>query len=262
MNCGNKSALYWALCVVSILIFLTGCGRDVRHPSASPAPALEASPSPLEATQSPRPSPTPVPTGTTSVTPTLATETPHATFYHPQPTPIHTVEPGRYMYSGKILSNLPRRVLFYDTSLNHTPQFVYSDVSFQFFATAAFTEVQLSCPSYNDNIGTLTLALHPWAGTYSLTRKTKALATVTYENFRDNEILSLALTESLPDGEYLLVVSTPRQEDFVGIWMKEGPSLSQRVYVEDMVFEDLSGTLVVYYNQTPEHLYGPLSVSE
>ncbi len=255
---GVKKRLIWVIvCLYSGFVCLcSGCIKT-EPPSSEVTAPVTASKSTALSTVTPSVLPSFTPdreTPSSTAAPTL-TQIPL-----PTATPIKTIPPGKGTYSKGIASSWPTEAYFYNVNKSDSvPLQVYTDVSIQFFATTTFDGVQVACPSYSDNIGTLTFTLYAWAGTFQLTRQGKMIRSETFVDFRDNQTLRLDFPTPLPDGEYLLVISTPRYWEGVGMWMKDEPFAQQRVFVEDIIFEDLSTTLTVLYTNTPNRLYGPLS---
>ena len=140
---------------------------------------------------------------------------------------------------------------------------IIEDMAIQFFPTTAFTKVSICCPSYSDNNGTLTFSLYSWMGTYEDTMAGKAIKTATFENYRDNELLTLSFDKALPDGEYVLLLSTPDYSDGVGTWCKACSFEGQKIYVDGggslPENTELHVELRVSYVNTPKNLYGKVS---
>lgn len=86
----------------------------------------------------------------------------------------------------------------------------------RFYAAAPFDAVSVSCPSYSDNIGSLTFSLYRWDGNYIATRLAPAVAAETYVDFNDNATLTMSFDEC-GTGEYLLLLSGGTGG--VGVWM-------------------------------------------
>ena len=79
-------------------------------------------------------------------------------------------------------------ILAYPEIFNNVP----TDKAGQMFsAESPFTGIQVSCPSYGDNIGNLTLSLYNWKNNYYTTTGNAPIAQKTFLNFRDNEQLTL-----------------------------------------------------------------------
>lgn len=177
------------------------------------------------------------------------------------PIPAVTVQPGKGTYSGGILSADPISAKIYNESVANGIIQLNTELSLQFFATSTFSEIALACPSFNDNLGTMTFSLYAWQGTYDKTLASKVIKTDTFVDYADNSMLKLTFTEALPDGEYLLVLTTETSDQGVGVWTKTAANEAQRVYVEGEVVEDVHLHLSIAYTNTPNKLYGPLSAN-
>ena len=85
----------------------------------------------------------------------------------------------------------------------------------------------------------------------------------TFENYFDNELLTLKFDEALPDGEYVLVMSTTTGSEGVGAWCKAGSFEGQKVYFDGGVpmteQTELHVELRISYVNTPNNLYGKVS---
>ncbi len=199
----------------------------------------------------------------TSVEPTIeVTAAPTAT-----KAPIATVEPGKGTYSGGISDENA------DVTFTYMPEngrvdhrMLNESLAQQFFATASFDKIQINCPSYSDNEGTITIELFKWQGTYFDTidrEKNPAVASMDYVDYKDNSILSLSF-DTQPDGEYLLYLTTPNKEKQVGVWAKYDvveSELMSRAYYDDIIWEGGSFGPTIHYTKTPNVLFGPLQDS-
>ena len=85
----------------------------------------------------------------------------------------------------------------------------------KFAADAAFSAVDVTCPSWSNNIGNLTLKLFRWNSSYNLTVVGTPIAEKTFINFSDNERLKLEFKVEEP-GEYLWQLSNATET--VGVW--------------------------------------------
>ena len=80
-----------------------------------------------------------------------------------------------------------------------------------------FKNYNAICPSYDDNIGDVTLTLYKWAGSYYETLNTTPLAQKTYTNFNNNEKLSIwPDDDGKHSGAFLVTFTNPVQR--VGVW--------------------------------------------
>lgn len=85
----------------------------------------------------------------------------------------------------------------------------------RFDTVYAFKGVTACCPSWDNNVGGLTLTLYPWAGSVAASRARGALATRRFENFADNATLRLPCPAQ-PAGAYYAELS--HGTETVGVW--------------------------------------------
>jgi hypothetical protein len=121
----------------------------------------------------------------------------------------------------------------------------------RFCAAAPFDSLSVSCPSYNDNTGSLTFSLYRWKVNYVTTVAADAIAEQTYVDFQDNATLVFEFDECEP-GEYILVLS--RGTGGVGVWKfsesKTGTYIYNGGLEQDGVF-----TMTVGYTYTPDIMF-------
>ncbi len=86
----------------------------------------------------------------------------------------------------------------------------------KFKADSVFNGIDVSCPSWGDNIGNMTMKLYRWDSTYSATVASVPVAETTFVNYTDNAWLKLSLSTPQPSGEYYYEFSNPTQT--VGLW--------------------------------------------
>jgi hypothetical protein len=237
-----------SICCLCIFVFAACAKTDDNEAQKSAAPTatfLNEPTATIEATLAPTAAPTLAPTQ--------------------KPAPKPTVTPGQLTYAGGIASEEPPEEQVMICDLNGAPTHfqIFEDMAIQFFPTTAFTEVSVCCPSYSDSNGTLTFALYAWMGSYEGTVTGGAIQTKTFENYFDNELLTLKFEEALPDGEYLLVMSTTTGSAGVGAWCKAGSFEGQKVYFDGGVpiteQTELHAELRVSYVNTPNNMYGKVS---
>ena len=243
----RKTSKIIALILACMLILLSAaCGKNENDTAPSAAPTATESANSTQA-------PTFAPTQTPEAENTSA----------PEAKP--TIKPGQLTYAGGILSEEAPKdpIMVCDTNATPNHLQIVEDLAIQFFPTTSFKEVAICCPSYNDNVGTLTFALYAWMGSYESTLAGKAIKTETFENYNDNALLGLKFDEALPDGEYILYLTTPKASDGVGTWGKVGNFEGQKVYVDGGNALDENSSfhveLRVTYVNTPNNLYGKLS---
>ncbi|MHB8338786.1 MAG: T9SS type A sorting domain-containing protein [Ignavibacteriaceae bacterium] len=85
----------------------------------------------------------------------------------------------------------------------------------KFKADSSFTGIDVSCPSWGDNIGNMTMKLYKWDSTYASTVASVPVAESTFVNYNDNAWLKLSTTKQ-PAGEYYYEFSNATQ--IVGVW--------------------------------------------
>lgn len=170
-----------------------------------------------------------------------------------------TVRPGQHTYAEGIKSDAPVDIYYFDTNPENGVQQLFDSIAVQFFPTSEFNAIYVSCPSLNDDIGTITFELFPWMGTYDATVSGAAAFARTFEDYKDNELIKLALSEPLPDGEYLIYMTTPAPEEGVGVWVKLDDFEGQRMYVDDVPIEHMHAQIQLSYINTPNNIHGKIS---
>lgn len=228
--------------LVFLIAFSAGCAKkddNTNKPTATPAIRTE-NPSTSAPTEAPTPAPTPSPTKE----------------------PANTIEPGKGTYAEGIQDET-KGVKYYfrpnDGRADH--KMLSQSLASQFFATTTFNKIEIECPSYNDNEGTIVMELFKWQGSYEATidrESNPPVATKEHVDYNDNSLLALEFDE-LPDGEYLLYLTTPDAAKQVGVWARyDAEDLRARAYADDQVWENCGFGPYVYYTKTPNKLYGPI----
>ncbi len=92
----------------------------------------------------------------------------------------------------------------------------------KFTAASSFSGIDATCPSWNNNIGDLTLSLYTWNTDYATSVAQTPLASQTFVDFNDNAFLNLEF-DSLPAGDYVWVLTNPRE--VVGVWKYQDETL-------------------------------------
>lgn len=122
----------------------------------------------------------------------------------------------------------------------------------QFFATTSFSFIETACPSWDNNVGNLTLSIYNWNTDYATTVAGKAIKSQEFVDYKDNQWLQLSFETPLPAGEYLWVLSNPVEK--VGIWDigtgPEGHEGDVRSYVDGEVI-DTFHIARINYTKTP-----------
>ncbi|MCP4310711.1 MAG: T9SS type A sorting domain-containing protein [Bacteroidetes bacterium] len=85
----------------------------------------------------------------------------------------------------------------------------------KFTATQAFYAINATCPSWDDNKGSLTFKLFTWNNSYAESVNAAPVAEKRIVDFNDNEKIQLTFDE-LPAGEYIWELS--EGTDVVGVW--------------------------------------------
>ena len=111
-----------------------------------------------------------------------------------------------FMWNGKPL------VMGYPESLVATTS---GSAGMKFNASAPFYGINATCPSWGDNIGTITFKLFKWNTNYAQSIAGMPIAVNTFINFNDNAKLSLTFDKQLA-GDYVWELSNGT--DGVGVW--------------------------------------------
>ena len=85
----------------------------------------------------------------------------------------------------------------------------------KFTATSSFSAINVACPSWGDNLGSLTMRLYKWNTNYAQSVAGNPIATKTFVNFNDNAKLALQFSTQ-PAGDYVWELSGGSQQ--VGVW--------------------------------------------
>lgn len=106
----------------------------------------------------------------------------------------------------------------------HSPQSLLSGNS-NFAVRFNFDEghidcIDLACPSWSDDIGSLTFRVYKWDTDYETTIAGTAVAEEIFEDYADNSTLSMTPADEIGAGEYLFWVGDPVDEggSGVGFW--------------------------------------------
>lgn len=118
----------------------------------------------------------------------------------------------------------------------------------RFWATAPFDSLAVSCPSYSDNIGSLTFTLYRWDTGFIQTVNGEALCSETFVDFGDNATLVFDFDELQP-GQYMLVLSGGKSG--VGVWMFSESETGTFIYNNGLESEGVF-TMEISYTSTPD----------
>lgn len=120
-------------------------------------------------------------------------------------------KPGLYrnlwfLWEGKPL------IMAYPESL--IPQ-TGSKAGMKFTAKSPFSAIRVTCPSWSNNIGNLTLKIYSWNGSYTGSVASVPIAEKTYVNFQDNAKLAVAFDQQKA-GDFVWELSNASEK--VGVW--------------------------------------------
>lgn len=85
----------------------------------------------------------------------------------------------------------------------------------KFHASSAFTGISARCPSWGNNIGNLTMRLYKWNTNYAQSISSTPIASQTFENFNDNQLLEMSVPQQ-PAGDYVWELN--KGTETVGVW--------------------------------------------
>jgi hypothetical protein len=117
----------------------------------------------------------------------------------------------------------------------------------RFTAPDSFSAIEVQCPSWSNNVGSLTWALYKWNTSYARTLLSPALAKKTFENFQDNARLTLSFA-ARPPGDYLWVLDDAAET--VGVYKyasSQGPSVS---YFNSLAVSGNYVSWILYLNRS------------
>ena len=117
-----------------------------------------------------------------------------------------------YYGSGLTPTPLLTKDLCDDTGIRSAIQISQSTdiASMQFTAETSFNAIDVSCPSWSNNIGDLTLKLFAWNTDYNTTVNSTPVVSQTFSNFNDNAWLKINLATKNA-GQYLWQLSAPTE---------------------------------------------------
>ncbi|NLY69487.1 MAG: hypothetical protein GX067_06830 [Clostridiales bacterium] len=104
-------------------------------------------------------------------------------------------------------------------SISDTPG---SSVGAKFTAEGNWIDISMNCPSWSDNIGTMTFAVYNWDTDFETTVAAEPVYTTEFVDYIDNDTLIVEFEgDGLPPGTYLWLLKDGK--DGVGIWSKNKP---------------------------------------
>ncbi|MBP5311231.1 MAG: hypothetical protein J6112_00130 [Clostridia bacterium] len=108
--------------------------------------------------------------------------------------------------------------------------------------------VGIICPSWSNDIGSLTVTLWKWDTDYNTTKASEPLYGPTvFENFPDNSFIGFEFEETpLPAGVYFIELSEPA-DDMVGVWTMQKAYPGQLTFQEGEYLPKLSLRMQVNY---------------
>lgn len=123
-------------------------------------------------------------------------------------------------------------ILFCDDAADHTPVSLMNGATFGMhvkFPEGFMEDVTVVCPSWSNNVGSLTFKVFAWNTDFDTTVAGEALASETFEDYVDNDSLMMDLTSDssrgIPAGEYLIWIGdgVDSSGSGVGFWAKGYP---------------------------------------
>ena len=121
-------------------------------------------------------------------------------------------------------------------------------LGFRFHATASFDALEFCCPSWGNNIGSMSFSIYEWNKDFDTTLSQPALATVRHINFTDNAVLKIGFDEML-SGEYMVLFHD--SEELVGVWSFFSNVSGSYLYL-NVVEYDRELQANIHYCETPE----------
>ncbi|MBQ4561315.1 MAG: hypothetical protein IJA55_03160 [Clostridia bacterium] len=121
-------------------------------------------------------------------------------------------------------------------------------LGFRFHATASFDALEFCCPSWGNNIGSMSFSIYEWNKDFDTTLSQPALATVRHINFTDNAVLKIGFDEML-SGEYMVLFHD--SEELVGVWSFFSNVSGSYLYLNGVEYDrELQAN--IHYCETPE----------
>ena len=128
----------------------------------------------------------------------------------------------------------------------------------QFVITAPALKIEICCPTWSRaNGGFLTMSLFKFDKDYETTVAGNPIASVRYDEFDDNQWLSLDFTEENPlvPGEYIVFLDEPEVGQASGIWADK-PTPNQIFYCDGYIDEQYSLRSRITFVGNPESYFG------
>lgn len=144
---------------------------------------------------------------------------------------------GKYRYGPSIIQNednsidvwfaangdsFGKKILHYNEKSESIPVRLESTFSAaqKFNATESIYGIAVRCPNWQTTHSSLTISLYLWEGDYLTSINTIPLQSERYENYEDNQYITLKKEDKFSEGEYLWVLHNPAGN--AGVWKKEG----------------------------------------
>ena len=133
-----------------------------------------------------------------------------------------------------------------------TPVQVTKTYAIQFNMTVPFGSIGVGCPSYNNNKGSLRFELFKWNENYEKTVAGTALATQDFVDFNDNATLKMEFAETMPLGEYVLLMTNISEDaaEQVGVWTSPAAPETVRNYQNGVVIPNAARAEIEYFGST------------
>lgn len=124
----------------------------------------------------------------------------------------------------------------------------YERTGFRFHATAPFDRLDVCCPSWSNDIGTMRFSLFRWTDNFEVSVNAEPLATELYVDYADNAVLNFSFDEQ-PAGEYILLLHDTVEA--VGVWCFLSEVSGGIVYADGL---ETPGEFqaAIHYTMTPE----------
>lgn len=106
--------------------------------------------------------------------------------------------------------------IYYNGATRYLNRPLHSTAGMKFTATAPFYGVEAHCPSWNNDIGNLTMTLYKWDTNFSKSISGAPIAQQTFVNYADNAELAMTFGSPLSAGDYVWVLDNPTET--VGVW--------------------------------------------
>jgi hypothetical protein len=133
----------------------------------------------------------------------------------------------------------------------------------QFYATTDFTGVGFHSPTWTAKDGySVDYELYVWDSDYETTVDNEPVATAIFENWQDGICVPITFEEPMPSGEYVLLAMYHSSETMHngGVWFFPDQEREDIIsYLDDDVWYDHVIRTTIYYANTPNVKYGPLS---